>query len=69
MARPKEVMVACPKCGNEETDILMTRDREHDVYRRRKCQACGHRFSTSERIAQLHPITMQKKELVFTKRP
>ena len=66
MARPREVVVNCQHCGSEHTRMLMAREREHDIYRRWKCQDCGHRFSSTERIASLHSqnaVCIQKMAL------
>ncbi len=42
----------CPFCHNHDTDVLDTR-RLNDgdtIRRRRKCRACGRRFTTYERV-------------------
>lgn len=39
----------CPSCSAGESDIINSRQRDHVVRRRRKCAACGHRWSTIER--------------------
>lgn len=37
----------CPKCGCD-TFVIDTRSRGQAVKRRRRCQGCGHRFTTYE---------------------
>lgn len=49
MSRPLDVVVPCPSCGSRNTPISHTKQRENDVYRRRKCVDCGQKFSTTER--------------------
>lgn len=42
----------CPKCDSK--DLIVANSRPHEkvngIYRRRECQACGHRFTTYEII-------------------
>src|SRR5688572_4363306 len=40
----------CPRCVSEDLRVLETRDRDQVIRRRRECAACGHRFTTTERI-------------------
>lgn len=40
----------CPSCASDKTKVIDTRPCKGDVVRRRTCKACGHRFSTAERI-------------------
>ena len=37
----------CPLCKGE-TDVIDSRPTKNMIRRRRKCQSCGHRFSTVE---------------------
>lgn len=40
----------CPACHAEnQAEVIDSRPRD-EIYRRRKCLACGHRFTTYERI-------------------
>ena len=39
----------CPKCG-KSTIVTDSRERNNGIYRRRKCNLCGYRFSTYETI-------------------
>ena len=44
----------CPKCENLKTYIIETReDNEFSIRRRRRCPACGFRFTTFERLVQM----------------
>ena len=38
----------CPRCGSLNIMVLESRPREDFYFRRRKCNACGYRFSTAE---------------------
>lgn len=71
----------CPKC-QEKTNALETRDRDHFIYRRRKCCGCDFRFSTQELIIErpakaapkeAKPKTLvkvvHKKSSTFSKKP
>jgi len=40
----------CPYCGGQEARVIDTRGLDEGVRRRRKCLACGARFTTYERI-------------------
>lgn len=41
----------CPRCENDATRVIDSRDLENGstIRRRRECEACGHRFTTYER--------------------
>jgi transcriptional repressor NrdR len=41
----------CPRCENDTTRVIDSRDLEagSTIRRRRECEACGHRFTTYER--------------------
>lgn len=53
----------CPYCGNENTDVIETRDSEDlsVTRRRRTCGKCEKRFTTYERLETV-PITVIKKD-------
>lgn len=51
----------CPYCGGQEVRVIDTRGLDEAVRRRRKCLACGARFTTCERI-QLHDIFVIKRD-------
>ena len=41
--------MVCPKCHADAHHVLDTRDRDtREIYRRRECTACGHRWTTYE---------------------
>lgn len=41
--------MTCPVCGGNDLKVTDVRDRDcESIYRRRKCQSCGHKFSTVE---------------------
>ncbi|HZG68906.1 MAG TPA: transcriptional regulator NrdR, partial [Herpetosiphonaceae bacterium] len=52
----------CPYCQAHDTQVLDTRklDNGAKIRRRRRCEACDHRFSTLERIESL-PLMVVKK--------
>jgi transcriptional repressor NrdR len=53
----------CPFCQHSDTDVLDTRKLNDGemVRRRRKCRACGRRFTTYERIESVS-LTVVKKD-------
>ncbi len=51
----------CPYCGGQEARVIDTRGLDEGVRRRRKCLACGARFTTHERI-QPHDIYVIKRD-------
>jgi transcriptional repressor NrdR len=51
----------CPYCGGLESRVIDSRELDEAIRRRRKCVACGARFTTYERI-QLHNIFVIKKD-------
>lgn len=40
----------CPKCSMGNTQVKDTRSRSGGILRRRRCPACGERFSTLETV-------------------
>lgn len=50
----------CPYCGNEETDVIETRDGEGSTRRRRGCKNCQKRFTTHERVENVGLIVIKK---------
>lgn len=52
----------CPVCGGPSTKVLDSRDAQggRAVRRRRKCTACGHRFTTHERIEETVPMVVKR---------
>lgn len=52
----------CPYCGARETDVVETRDSEdlETIRRRRSCQKCDKRFTTYERVENIHLVVIKK---------
>lgn len=52
----------CPYCGNNQTEVVETRDNDElgTIRRRRACMACGKRFTTYERIENVDLYVMKK---------
>ena len=51
----------CPNCGRQELRVIDSRSSDEVVRRRRKCLACGARFTTYERI-HLHDLFVIKQD-------
>ncbi len=53
----------CPYCGNNQTEVVETRDNEEleTIRRRRSCSNCGKRFTTYERIENVD-LYVRKKD-------
>lgn len=50
----------CPYCGNDDTDVIETRDGEGATRRRRECRKCGKRFTTYERVENVCLMVIKK---------
>ncbi len=52
----------CPYCGGSETEVVETRDSEdlETIRRRRACLKCDKRFTTYERIENVHLVVIKK---------
>ena len=52
----------CPVCRNLTTKVLDSREGRdaNSIRRRRMCQACGHRFTTRERIEETLPTVVKR---------
>lgn len=52
----------CPKCNNQETRVLDSRETEghKSVRRRRECEKCQNRFTTFERVETSNFIVVKK---------
>jgi transcriptional repressor NrdR len=50
----------CPYCQSDDIMVLDTHDTRGEVRRRRKCKACGQRFSTIERPLMSTPLIIKK---------
>jgi transcriptional repressor NrdR len=53
--------VNCPNCGGTESGVIDSRSLGEAIRRRRKCLACGARFTTYERI-HVHDLFVIKKD-------
>ena len=53
----------CPFCGYENTRVIDSRpvDDNSSIRRRRRCDQCGKRFTTYEKI-EIIPLTVIKKD-------
>lgn len=49
----------CPDCGSADTSVIDSRPSKDAIRRRRTCNACQHRFTTYERIAELEPVVVK----------
>lgn len=52
----------CPYCGSKESEVVETRDSEdlNTIRRRRACLGCLKRFTTYERIENVHLVVIKK---------
>lgn len=50
----------CPKCGSNDTRVVDSREAPDAVRRRRKCEACGDRFTTYERVETARPMVVKR---------
>lgn len=52
----------CPVCSNPSTKVLDSREGRDgkSIRRRRLCSACGHRFTTRERIEETLPTVVKR---------
>jgi transcriptional repressor NrdR len=50
----------CPGCQHEETKVVDSRDAGDCTRRRRECLACGHRFTTFERVELRLPTLLKR---------
>jgi transcriptional repressor NrdR len=54
--------VKCPKCPNEGTKVIESRDvaEGESIRRRRQCLSCDYRFTTYERVERPHLVVVKK---------
>jgi len=54
----------CPKCKNDETRVLDSREtnEQRDIRRRRKCEKCDFRFTTFERAETTNFLVIKKDD-------
>lgn len=50
----------CLACQHEESKVVDSREARDSVRRRRECLACGHRFTTFERIEHRLPTIVKR---------
>jgi transcriptional repressor NrdR len=52
----------CPYCGSKDTEVVETRDSEdlETIRRRRSCLKCQKRFTTYERVENVHLVVIKK---------
>ena len=50
----------CPKCGNEDSKVIESRDTGDAVRRRRECSKCGTRYTTYERVERPNLAVVKK---------
>ncbi len=52
----------CPFCGGTESRVKDSRDIGDAIHRRRECEQCKGRFSTYERVEQMHHLLVIKRD-------
>ena len=57
----------CPKCGDDESRVVESRDTGDSVRRRRECLKCGNRYTTYERLERpnLAVVKRDKRRELF----
>lgn len=52
----------CPKCKNEDTKVVDTREAREgaEIRRRRECEQCGFRFTTFEQMERANFLVIKK---------
>lgn len=50
----------CPKCGNDQSDVIDSRATTQAVRRRRQCSTCSYRFTTYERVERPRLMVVKK---------
>lgn len=50
----------CPVCDHPESRVVDSRDVAEAIRRRRECEACGHRFTTFERVEFRLPAIVKR---------
>jgi transcriptional repressor NrdR len=50
----------CPKCGDDESKVIESRDTGDSVRRRRECLKCGSRYTTYERLERPNLAVIKK---------
>jgi transcriptional repressor NrdR len=52
----------CPYCGNDDSNVLDTRDAAEGIHRRRRCRNCQKIFKTFERVEIGHTPLVIKRD-------
>lgn len=57
-------LMKCPFCGEENTKVIDSRpaDDNNSIRRRRKCEKCGKRFTTYEKLETIPLVVIKKDE-------
>ncbi len=50
----------CPNCNSGATRVIDSREAAEAIRRRRRCEECGHRFTTYERIETSRPLVVKR---------
>ncbi len=52
----------CPKCKDKETSVIDSREthEQKEIRRRRRCEKCGYRFTTFERVEATNFLVIKK---------
>ena len=50
----------CPKCGNDDSKVIESRDTGDSVRRRRECLDCAYRYTTYERVERPNLAVIKK---------
>ncbi len=50
----------CPFCGHASNKVIDSRTAEAGIRRRRRCEACGERFSTFEQVQRAVVMVVKK---------
>lgn len=50
----------CPECQHDDSKVIDSRPGDDAIRRRRECLACGHRFTTHERIERRLPAIVKR---------
>ena len=53
----------CPFCGAEDTKVIDSRPTEDSIRRRRKCESCGRRFTTYEKVETIPMMVVKKSHI------
>lgn len=62
--KDRRELMKCPFCGEENTKVIDSRpaDDNSSIRRRRKCEKCGKRFTTYEKLETIPLVVIKKDE-------